>query len=109
MCTVRRRQTFTILTLLLVCTLAAAILECAVHTESSDDQHATAHEHATPMGHSHSASPSMTGHMACLIAVLPTAMFLVWFACMWFPLSCWFMRLTPHVFLPFIPPKTVLQ
>jgi hypothetical protein len=109
MFTVMRRKTFTILAILLVCTLAAAILECEVHAESSGDGHATAHEHATPMGHHHSTSPYMTGHMACLIAVLPAAIFLVWFACMWLPISCWFVRLTPHIFLPFIPPKTALH
>ncbi|HEY5870685.1 MAG TPA: hypothetical protein VI542_34815 [Candidatus Tectomicrobia bacterium] len=98
-----RRKTFTILAILLVCTLAAAILECEVHAESSEDGH------TTPVGHHHSPFPSMTGHMACLIAVLPTAMFLVWFACMWLPLSYWFMHLTPHVFLPYIPPKAALH
>ena len=103
MFTVIRRKTFTMLAILLVCALAAAILECELHTESSAD------EHATPVGHHHSASPHMTGRMACLIAVLPTAMFLVWFACMWLPISCRFVRLTPYVFLPFIPPKTVLH
>lgn len=109
MFTVKRRKTFTILAILLVCTLAAAILECEVHAESSEDGHAAAHKHATPVGHHPSPSPSMTGHMACLIAVLPTAMFLVWFVCMWLPLSCWVMRLTPRVFLPFIPPKIALH
>ena len=103
MFTVMRRKTFTILAILLVCTLAAAVLECEVHAESAEDGH------ATPVGHHHSPSPSMTGHMACLIAVLPTAIFLVWFACMWLSLSCWFMCLTAHVFLPYIPPKTALH
>jgi hypothetical protein len=108
MYTVMRRKTFTLLAILLVCILAAASVGCVVHAEFSDEEHPTAHEHATPMGDHHRPSPSMTGHLACLIAVLPTAMCLVWFACMWLPLSCWFLRLTPHVFLPYIPPKTAL-
>jgi hypothetical protein len=103
MFTVMRRKTFTILAILLVCTLAAASLECASHAESSEDGH------ATPVGHHQSASPYTTGHMACLLAVLPAAMFLVWFARRWSHVSCWFVRLTPHAFLPFIPPKTVLH
>jgi hypothetical protein len=109
MLTVMRRKTCTILAMLLVCTLVAAILECEVHVMSSADEHATTDGHTTPIGHRHSASPSMTGHLACLIAVLPTVMFLMWFACMWLSLSCGLMRLTPHVFLPYIPPKTALQ
>jgi hypothetical protein len=100
-----RQKTFTILAILLVCTMAASVLECQVHAEVSSDAHATAHEHATTTGHHQSSSPDTTGHMACLIAVLPTVVFLVWFASMWFHISCWFVRLTPHVFPPFIPPK----
>jgi hypothetical protein len=100
---VLRRKTIIILAVLLVCTLAAALLECQVHAASSAD------EHAAPIGHHHSTSPYKTGHVACLIAVLPTPMFHVWFACMWLPLSYWFMHLTPHVFLPYIPPKAALH
>jgi hypothetical protein len=103
MLTIMRRKTFTILAILLVCTLAAASLECVVHVASSDD------EHATPMGDHHSPSPFRIGYLACLIAVLPTVMCLVWFACLWLPLSYWFMRLTLYVFLPYIPPKTSLH
>ena len=103
---VMRRKTFTILAILLVCTMAAALLECQVHAASSADEYAAQHEHAAPLGHHHRASPYTTGHVACLIAVLPTAMFLVWFTFVWLHVSFWFTRVTPHALLPFIPPRT---
>jgi hypothetical protein len=103
---VRRRKTFAILVMLLVCMMAAALLECQVHAESSMDAHAVQHEHAAPRGHHHHPSMSLTGHMACLIAVLPTVMFLVWFAIAWLLVSFWCVRVTPHALLPFIPPRT---
>jgi hypothetical protein len=101
---VRRWKTFAILAMLLVCLLAAALLECQVHAESSVDEHATQHEHAAPRGHHHTPR-GITGHTACLIAVLPTAMFLVWFAFVWLHVSLWRIRITPHPVLPFIPPR----
>jgi hypothetical protein len=97
---VRRRKTFSILAMLLICIMAAAFLECQVHAGSSVD------EHAAPRGHHPHTSMSITGHMACLIAVLPTAMFLVWFAIAWLHVSFWRVRVTPHALLPFIPPRT---
>jgi uncharacterized membrane protein len=103
---VRRRKTFTILVMLLVCMMAAALLECQVHAESSMDEHAAQHEHAAPRGNHRHPSMSLTGHMACLIAVLPTVMFLVWFAIAWLHVSFWCVRVTPHALLPFIPPRT---
>ena len=106
---VMRRKTFTILAILLVCTMAAALLECQVHAGSSADEHAAEHEHAAPLGHHHRASPYTTGHVACLIAVLPTAMFLVWFAFVWLYVSFRFIRVTPLALLPFIPPRTAAQ
>jgi hypothetical protein len=96
---VMHRKTFTILAILLICTIAAALLGCQVHATSSAD------EHAAPIGHHHSASPYTRGHVACLIAVLPTAMFLVWFAFVWLHVSFWFIRVIPHALLPFIPPR----
>ena len=106
---VMRRKTFIILAVLLVCTLAAALLECQVHAASSADEDAAQHEHAAPLGHHHRASPYTTGHVSCLIAVLPTAMFLVWFTFGWLHVSCWFIRATPPVLLLFRPPKTTTQ
>jgi hypothetical protein len=106
---VRRRKTFTILAILLVCTMAAAFLECQVHAGSSADEHAAQHEHATPLGRHHSASPYTTGHGACLIAVLPTAMFLVWFTSLWLHVSFWFIRVIPHALLLFRPPRIAAQ
>ena len=103
---VMRRKTFTILAILLVCTMAAALLECQIHAGSSVDEHAAQHEHAVPMGHHHHTSPYTTGHVVCLIAVLPTAIFLVWFASEWLHISFRFIRVTPHALLPFIPPRT---
>ena len=105
---VMRRKTFTILAILLVCTMAAALLECQVHAGSSADEYAAQHEHAAPRG-PHHPSMSLTGHMACLIAVLPTAMFLVWFAFVWLYVSFRFIRVTPLALLPFIPPRTAAQ
>jgi hypothetical protein len=103
---VRRRKTFTILAMLLVCTMAAALLECQVHAVASADEYAAGPAHAAPIGHHHRASPYTTGHVACLIAVLPTAMFLVCFTFMWLHVSSWFIRVTPHALLPFRPPRT---
>jgi hypothetical protein len=103
---VRRRKTFSILAMLLVCIMAAALLECQVHAGSSADEHAAQHEHAAPKGHHDHTSMSLTGHMACLIAVLPTGIFLVWFAIAWLHVSFWCVRITPHALLPFIPPRT---
>src|SRR5207244_3584696 len=96
----RRRKTFSILAMLLVCIMAAALLECQVHAGVSVD------EHAASRGHHHHTSLSLTGHMACLIAVLPRVMFLVWFAIVWLHVSFWCVRATPHALLPFIPPRT---
>jgi hypothetical protein len=101
--TVVRRKTFTILAILLVCTIAAALLECQVHAASSQE-----YEHAAPIGHHHRSSLGTTGHGACLIAVLPTVMFLMWFAFVWLHVSLWFVRLTSPAFPPFIPPKTAV-
>ena len=106
---VRRRKTFSILAMLLVCIMAAALLECQVHAGVSVDEHAAQHEHAASRGHHHHTSLSLTGHMACLIAVLPTVMFLVWFAIVWLHVSFWCVRATPHALLPFIPPRTAAQ
>jgi hypothetical protein len=103
------RKTFTILAMLLVCTMAAALLECQVHAGLSADEYAAQHAHAAPMGHRHTASPYTTGHVACLIAVLPTAMFLVWFTFVWLHVSFWFTRVTPHALLLFRPPRTAAQ
>ena len=97
--TVMRRKTFTIFAILLVCTIAAAILECQVHVESSE------HEHTAPMGHHHDASMGTRGHVVCLIAVLPTAVFFVLFACFWFHAPRWSVCLAPRVFPLFRPPK----
>lgn len=105
MCTVRRRKTFVIFALLLVCTIAAAVLECQVHAEASEDEHAAAHEHAAPMGHKHHSSSYITGHMHCLIAVLPVAMCLLWSAFGWFHSFFRMVYLVSPVLLPFIPPK----
>lgn len=106
MLSVRRRKTFTILAMLLVCTMAAALLECQVHAVASADEYAAGHAHAAPIGHHHRASPYTTGHVACLIAVLPTTMFLVWFTSVWLHVAFRFIRVTPHALLPFIPPRT---
>jgi hypothetical protein len=103
---VRRRKTYSILVMLLVFMMGAAFLECQVHAGSAVDEHAAQHEHAAPRGHHHPTSMSITGHMACLIAVLPAAMFLVWFAIIWLHVSFWCVRATPHALLPFIPPRT---
>ena len=100
------RKTFAILAILLVCTIAAAILECQVHAESSEREHAAEHEHAVPMGHHHQSSMGLTGHVACLLAVLPTVVFFVWLVFFWFHVSRWFVCLTLRVFPPFRPPKT---
>ncbi len=99
MFTVMRRKTFVILALLLICTIAAAMLECQVHAASSEDAH------AAPIGHHHRASPYTMGHVACLIAVLPTAMFLVCFTFVWLHVSFWFIRVAPHALLLFRPPR----
>src|SRR3989442_117673 len=104
-----RRKTSTTLAMLLVCTMAAALLECQVHAGSSADEYAAQHAHAAPMGHRHSASPYTTGHGACLIAVLPATMFLVWFASEWLHVSFWFIRVTPHASLLFRPPRTAAR
>jgi hypothetical protein len=98
-----RRKTFIILAILLACTLAAALLECQVYAGSSVD------EHAVPMGHHHHASPYTMGHVACLIAVLPTTMSLIWFTSVWLHVSFWFIRVTPHASLLFRPPRTAAQ
>lgn len=100
MLSVKRRKTFAILAILLVCTIAAAILECQVHAASSED------EHVAPIGHHHHSSTGTTRHVACLLAVLPTEVFFVLFAFFWFYVSRWFVCLTPRVLPPFIPPKT---
>lgn len=105
MFTVMRRKTFIILAVLLICTITAALLECQVHTDSSEDEHAAAHEHAAPVSHHHRSSSHATGHGACLIAVLPTAVFLVWFTFVWFQVSLRLVCLIIPTFPPFIPPK----
>ena len=105
MFTVRRRKTYVILALLLVCTIAAALLECQVHTESSEDEHAAAHEHTAPMSHHHRSTPHAIGHVVCLIAVLPAAMFLVWFTVMRLHVSLRLVCLTSAAFPLFIPPR----
>ncbi len=102
---VRRRKTFSILAMLLVCIMAAALLECQVHAGVSVDEHAAQHEHAASRGHHHHTSLSLTGHMACLIAVLPTAIFLVWFAIAWLHVSFWCVRVTPTRIAAVHPPK----
>ena len=104
-----RRKTFIILAMLLVCTMAAALLECQVHAGLSADEYAAGPAHAAPLGHHHRASPYTTGHVACLIAVLPTTMFLVWFASEWLHVSFWFIRVTPHASLLFRPPRTAAR
>lgn len=104
-----RRKTCTIFAILLVCTMAAALLACQIHAASSEDGHAAQGEDAAPLGHHQSSSPYTTGYSACLIAILPTVMFLVWFAFAWFHASLCFVRLTPGVFLPFRPPKTAVH
>jgi len=101
---VMRRKTFIILAMLLVCTMAAALLACQVHAASSNEP-----EHAAPIGHHHNSSPYTMGHVACLIAVLPTTMFLVWFASEWLHVSFWFIRVTPHASLLFRPPRTAAR
>src|SRR6266511_1062134 len=98
-----RRKTFTILAILLVCTMAAALLECQVHAGSSAD------EHTAPIGHHHRTSPYTTGHAVCLIAVLPTTMFLVWFTSEWLHVLFWFIRVIPHASLLFRPPRTAAR
>jgi hypothetical protein len=104
-----RRKTFTILAILLVCTMVAALLECQVHAASSADEYAAAHEHAVPISHHHRSAPHATGHVTCLIAVLPTAMFLVWLTFVWLYVSFWFTRVTPHALLLFRPPRTAVH
>lgn len=105
---VMRRQTFVILALLLICTIAAALLECQVHAESSADEHAAEHGQAPPRSH-HGSSPHATGHGTCLLAVLSTALFLVWFTCVWFQVSPRLVCLTSPAFPPFIPPRAAAQ
>ncbi len=104
MFTVTRHKTFTMLAILLICTIVAVLLECQVYAVSSDEP-----EQDVPIGHHHHSSPYATGHAACLIAVLPTELFLVWFAFVWSHVSVWLVRLTPLAFPPFIPPRTATR
>jgi hypothetical protein len=67
------------------------------------------YEQDAPSSHHDNSSPYATGHGACLIAVLPTELFLVWFAFLWSHASFWLVRLTPLVFPPFIPPRTATR
>lgn len=104
MCPVTRHKTFAMLAILLVCTIVVALHECQVYGASSDE-----YEPDTPLDHHHNASAYATGHGACLIALLPTALSLVWFTFLWFHISFWFVRLTPLAFPPFIPPRTATR
>lgn len=104
MFTVRRRKTFVILALLLVCTIVAALLECQVHAESSADEHTAAPGQATPMSH-HGSSPHVMGQGLCLIAVLPTTIPLVWSVFARFHLSRRLVSVTSFALPPFIPPR----
>lgn len=101
---VTRYKTLAMLAILLVCTIVVALSECQVYTASSDE-----HEQDTPLGHHNNASAHAMGHGACLIALLPTALALVWFAFFWFHISFRFVRLTPLAFPPFIPPRTATR
>ena len=104
MYTVTRRKTFVMLAILLVCTIVVALHACQVYGASSDE-----YAQDTPPGHHNKAFAHATGHLACLIALLPTALSLVWFAFFWFHVSFWFVRLTPLAFPPFIPPRTATR
>jgi hypothetical protein len=102
---VARRHTSVILVLLLACTLAAALLECQGHGVFDEEPaHTAPHDQ-----HHHGHSSSTTGHGACLLAVLPAVLCLVWFAGIWFEALCWFIPLTAPVLPPFIPPKTAAR
>lgn len=102
---ITRRKTFAILALLLVCTIAAAVLECQVHASSSEDGQAADHTQAAPMSQPQHSSPHATGHVICLIAVLPTTMFFMWFTFVWLQASLRSVCLTSLAFAPFIPPR----
>lgn len=109
MFTVMRRQPFVILALLLICTITAALLECQVHTGSSADEHAAEHGQAAPVSHPHRSASHTTGQSACLLAVLSTALFLVWFTFAWFHVSPRLVCLTSPALPPCIPPRAAAQ
>lgn len=104
MVSVARRQTSVMLVLLLVCMLAAALLACQGHSLSAEE-----HEHSTPLDYHHGPSSSVTGHSACLLAVLPAALYLVPCTYTWCGTTGQFVLLTPPVLPLFIPPKPTVR
>lgn len=98
---IAHRKTYAMLALMLVCMLVAALLECQVHGASAAE-----HEHATPLDHQHGPASSASTHGACVLAVLPTAIWLGELSCIWFDIIDDFVPRIAPVFPPFIPPKT---
>ena len=93
-----------ILIALVACLMAVATTVCLVHTDGIGEA-PTAHQ-----GHHHtSSSPSahITLDLHCLLAILPTAIVLVWLYLGAFYLTVLLSHPLVPVFPPFIPPKTL--
>ena len=106
MIAVSASKAWKILIALVACLIAVATTVCLVHTDGIGEA-PTAHQ-----GHRHtSSSPSahITLDLHCLLAILPTAVVLVWLCLGAFSLSVlWSHPLVP-LFPPFIPPKTLAR
>jgi hypothetical protein len=95
-----------ILIALVACLIAVAAMVCLVHTDGISEAQ-TAHQ-----GHHHtSSSPSanLTLDLHCLLAILPTAVVLVWLRLGAFYLSIVLSHPMTPSFPPFIPPKALVR
>ena len=93
-----------ILIILVACFMAVATTVCLVHTDGIGEA-PTAHQ-----GHHHtSSSPSahITLDLHCLLAILPTAVMLVWLCLGAFYLAVLVSHPMVSLLPPFIPPKTL--
>ena len=93
-----------ILIALVACLMAVATTVCLVHTDGIGEA-PTAHH-----GHRHtSSSPSahITLDLHCLLAILPTAVVLVWLCLGAFSLAVLVSHPLVPLLPPFIPPKTL--
>ena len=91
-----------ILIILVACLMAVATTVCLVHTDGIGEA-PTAHQ-----GHHHtSSSPSahITLDLHCLLAILPTAVVLVWLCLGALCFSVLLSKPVVPAFPPFIPPK----
>lgn len=99
-------KTFKVLTALVTCLLAVAVVLCLVHPGSFGESHGAEH------GHQHTSSSSsphsaFDGH--CLLATIPPTIILVWFARSVLYLSVQRLHPLAPSFPPFIPPKAMTR